>query len=164
MPDILIQKSDTILFADGVEIPAAFLVTAALTDFARAMIARSLIDGTSLQVKTFAVGSGGHDTTDFTSGLSIGTAVMESDLRILVFGPEPIDIIEDPNDTSKSFYLRVEGDEAIAALSEIGVYAEIQNSPFPAEDGTTFLFAIGHFAAQTHVPGMISVFRMIVNQ
>jgi hypothetical protein len=144
-------------------------ILALLTNTGRTNLARIITDGLSFQLTSFAVGTDGYDKT---SVVTVSTATMPNpalaDLEthfwpaITIIPPtEPIDMYQQPNLMAQAVLCRVEWNEAIAALGEIGVWATILWSPVPAEIGTDFLFAIAHFPVQAKSVKHTYLYRMI---
>jgi hypothetical protein len=119
---------------------ASFAVEAIPTDVGRQRMGQDMIDGYGWKITRFAVGSGGHDQLDPTRALTPDTSVQT--LPDLVFGPEDIDDDQLYAVYCPQFLCVLEEAEAIAALSNIGIYATMQAGP---EVGTEYLYAIGNF-------------------
>jgi hypothetical protein len=119
---------------------ASLAIEGLLTDIGRQRMAQDMIDGYGWKITKFAVGSGGHDPLDPTRALTPNTGV--ESLPDLVFGPEAID-----DGTLYSVYCPqvlcvLEEAEAVAALSNIGIYAAMQDGP---EEDIEYLLAIGNY-------------------
>lgn len=141
------------------QIPYVYEVNAKTTSLGRYLMARGSVDGTSVRAVEFAVGRGGYDTFDYT----IATPV-NSEARFLedpVLSSEPINQYEFPNPECACYYCILEIGEANYALGEIGVWAEIQNSPIGPENGTKFLYAIGHFPLKAKNSDMRMALRVV---
>lgn len=117
-------------------------IDAEMTFQARRLMGRGLTDGTSFQMKQFVVGQGGFDPFDYKIALPVNPDVTV--LEDLIF-TDVIDEYERPNPQNACAYCVLEKAEANVTLGEIGIISEIQCSPFPAENGTTFLSHVGHF-------------------
>jgi len=61
------------------------------------------------------------------------------------------------------YFCRVPRDQAVEGLGEIGLWAKIHNSPFPAEIGTFILFAIGHTPCQCKPELAVHVSRVRIS-
>lgn len=58
------------------------------------------------------------------------------------------------------YYCKVPREEAVAALGEIGLWAEIIQSPFPGEIGTKFMFAKQHDPCQCKHDNAVHIHRV----
>lgn len=136
-----------------------FTISARTTSFARKITARSQIDGTSYRYRYFDVGMGGYDPFDVTKALRVdadaGTLIDPLGLN------KPIDRWENPNPQAISYYCTLLPSEANYLLGEVGIWAEIQNSPNPHENGLLYLSAIGHFPAKAKNSDMTMALRVI---
>lgn len=136
-----------------------FSVDAEMTTRARYILARGSVDGTSLWPKEFSVGTGGFDAYDYAVALPVNPDSVTLDADLF---RDTIDNYEEPNDQCASFHCILENGEANQTLGEIGIWAEIQNSPVAGENGTQILFAIGHFPLQAKNSSMRYGLRVIV--
>lgn len=136
-------------------------VVAAVTDGARQFMARSLTDGTSFRVVEFAVGTSGYDVANPLSAILVDPTA--TSLASEVFR-DVIDQVETAtlDGTSKSFVGRIGRDELQAGIGEIGLFAEILDSPFPAEIGTKFLFALAHQPLNVKTDRHVASYRIVV--
>lgn len=117
-------------------------IDAEMTYLARHLMARGMTDGTSLRIVRFAVGQGGFDPFDYKVALPVNPDVQV--LEDPVFA-DYVDYYERPNPQNACAYCLLDFAEANYTLGEIGLWAEIQNSPIPTENGTQILSAVGHF-------------------
>jgi len=111
------------------------------------LMSQSKIDGTNYAVLEFGVGTGGYVPTD------PGTITPVSPLAISLVNEIYRDRIEavtydaDGPPWTVDYWCRVPREEAVEAIGEIGLYAQIISSPsYPV--GSWILFAIMHFPAQ----------------
>lgn len=119
-----------------------------VTNVGNAMIARSILDGTIYAVTEFSVGVGGYPIGDPGTVTPVNLADTTLSSEVYRGRVGFVDWVVDP-DWEVQYYCRVPRDEAYGGLGELGLWAEILWSPFPAEIGTFFLFALGHFPCQT---------------
>lgn len=136
-------------------------VVAAVTDIARQYMARSLTDGTAFQVVEFAVGTSGYDASNPLTATVVDPTA--TSLQSEVFR-DVIDQVETAtlDGTAKSFVGRIARDELQAGIGEVGIFAEILSSPFPAEVGTKFLFAIAHQPLNVKTDRHVASYRIVV--
>jgi hypothetical protein len=117
-------------------------IDAEMTYLARHLMARGTTDGTSLQIKQFTVGQGGFDPFNYKVALPVNPDTQ------LLYDPvftSDVDYYEHPNPQNACAYCLLDFAEANYTLGEIGLWAEIQNSPIATENGTKILSAVGHF-------------------
>jgi hypothetical protein len=136
-------------------------IAAVVTDLARQFMARSLTDGTSFQVVDFAVGTSGYDPANPLSAVVVdpgATALISEVFRDVIDQVETATL----DGTSKSFVGRISRTELQAGIGEIGLFAEIKDSPFPAEIGTKFLFALAHQPLNVKTDRHVASYRIIV--
>ena len=135
----------------GEPVPHLFLqIDAEMTTLARRYTARGHTDGTSLRCTDFAVGQGGFDPLDYLAAIPVNPDVFNIVDQVFT---DTIDYIEWANSRSVSFYCFIDTNEAAGAyLGEIGIYAEIQNSPIVSENGNVLLYAVGHFPLVIKAP------------
>lgn len=136
-------------------------VVAVVTDVARQYMARSLTDGTSFQIVEFAVGTSGYDPANPLSAVTVdpgATALISEIFRDVIDQVETATL----DGTAKSFVGRIARDELEAGIGEIGLFAEILDSPFPAEIGTKFLFAVAHQPLNVKTDRHVASYRIIV--
>lgn len=120
-----------------------------LTDLGRASINRMPVEAFRLDNFSFAVGRGGYDPSDVLTATvpdPVDVALQDQVFPALP-NPnyEPVDRIERPGERSIAFLCRVEPGEALAGLGELGVFAQIVESPVPAEIGDWIMFGLVHF-------------------
>lgn len=141
------------------QLPFTFEVNAKTTSLGRRMLARSSVDGTSIRAVQFGVGRGGYDTFNYTTATPVNSEA--TTLEDPVLSGEAIDELERPNPECACYYCLLETGQANYALGEIGIWAIIENSPISTENGTTFLFAIGHFPLKAKNSNMKMSLRVI---
>lgn len=130
------------------------------TNTGRNMLARSLVEGLAFKISRFSVGVGGYDPTTFIHALPVDNTV--TNLQSPIF-EDYIDLVETPNEKGRSFYCRLQPDEANNGLGEIGIWGEIVSSPEnPAEVGDYFLFAIAHQPFEGKNEDHTYIYRMVV--
>jgi len=136
-------------------------VEAKITDIARQYIARSICDGTAFKVDTFAVGSGGYDISYPTRAIEVNSASTELDAEIF---RGTITIVEEVvvDGTSKSFVCRLAQNDISGGIGEIGLFATIIDSPYPAEVGAQFLVCLAHQPLNTKTKNHVTTYRVIV--
>ena len=136
-------------------------VVAVVTDVARQFMARSLTDGTSIKVVDFAVGTSGYDPANPLSAVIVdpgATALISEVFRDVIDQVETATL----DGTAKSFVGRISREELQAGIGEIGLFAEILDSPFPFEVGTKFLFAVAHQPLNVKTDRHVASYRIIV--
>lgn len=136
-------------------------VTATVTDRARTLVARSITDGTSIKITSFAVGTGGYDVSNPLSALTVDP--MDTSLSAEVFR-DIINKVETAtlDNTSKAFVGRIGPTELEAGIGEVALFAEILSSPFPAEVGTTFMFAVAHQPLNVKTRSHVVSYRIVL--
>lgn len=118
-----------------------------VTDAGRAALARIPVDGLRFNTFEFQIGRGGYDAEDpmiVVTPDPSDTALLDP---IWPAADEyaPVTRIDRPTIGGVAFLCRVEADEALVGIGEIGVFATITASPSnPGEVGDRFLFAIAH--------------------
>jgi len=119
-----------------------------LTNQADLIINRSTTDDTEWSVEEFAIGTGGYNPATPTTVIPVNKADVALINEIARFPVTDITFTYDtPSDVI--YWCRVPRDVvAKRTVGEIGLYATITWSPFPAEIGTSFLFAILHTPGQ----------------
>jgi hypothetical protein len=139
-------------------------IVATLTDIGRLNIARATMGEISFVLKGFAVGRLGYNSTNPVKITPIDpTQVALGDQFFPVTGNKPLEMVEKPTPATVVANCRLASDEAVSALGEIGLYAEIiHSSVSSAEIGTEFLLALGHFPIQTKTLRQAVVFRFII--
>ncbi len=138
-------------------------IIATLTDTARTNFARMTLGLLSFELAGFAVGRSGYNATNPVHILPIDSSL--TDLEDHFFPPSGIkvlDAIETPTPTTIVADCRLSKDDAIAALGEIGVWAQIVYSINAPDIGTTFLLAVSHFPIVTKTLRQAILYRMII--
>jgi len=72
-------------------------------------------------------------------------------------------LIEMPTAESLSFLSRVGENQGMGAYGELGLWAEVLQSTFPAEIGRRVLFAVAHFPIQPKMDRAVITFRVIIS-
>ena len=136
-------------------------VEAKLTSIGRQYIARSICDGTSFKIDTFAVGSGGYDVAYPTKAISVDTNSINLDAEIF---RGAITTVEEVlvNGTSKSFVSRLAQNAVSGGIGEIGLFATILNSPYLDEIGSQFLFCLAHQPLNVKTKNHVTTYRIVV--
>jgi len=137
-------------------------VEAKLTDLAMQYIARSICDGTSFRLDTFAVGCGGYDVSYPTRAVEVNSASTDLDAEIY---RGAITAVEDVliDGTSKSFVARLSQASVSGGIGEIGLFATILSSPdYPTEVGGQFLFCMAHQPLNTKTLNHVTTYRVLV--
>lgn len=136
-------------------------VRAVVTTVARQFLARSITDGTALQVTHFALGTSGYDPSNPLSAIDVDP---ESTALISEIFRDSVDLVETAtlDATAKSFVLRVAREELSAGIGEIGLIATVLNSPYPSEVGTQILFALAHQPLNVKTKNHVYSFRVIL--
>jgi len=119
-----------------------------LTDIGRQSLNRMPVEIFRIGVFSFAVGTGGYDPGDPLVATQPDQFAVELENKVFPVGMgayEPVDRVERPNETGISFLCRIETDEALVGLGELGIFAQILQSPVPEEVGTWFMFGLMHF-------------------
>jgi hypothetical protein len=128
-----------------------------LTQGAINMMNRSLLDGTIYAVTDFALGKGGFVPTSPWQVVPVNpldTALANElyrdqiDRVTLDRDVSPPPPPPPPQPTIVRYWCRLPRDVIRDAIGEVGLYATILWSPFPAEIGTKFLFALQHIPCQ----------------
>lgn len=143
---------------------------------------RALIVGVNYDFKDLAgsvtVGTGltavsGVDTK-FTTELSVldyiniagevhQVSVITDDFNLVLGTPHVAGATNAPyrgTPITVDYFCRVPREEAVAALGEIGLWAEIFQSPFPSEIGTKFMFAKQHDPCQCKHKDAVHIHRV----
>lgn len=125
-----------------------FEVDAEITSLARRLMARGRTDGTSIQVITFSIGKGGTDPFDYRVAVPVNPDADALDIPVNI-GTDPtrpITYYERPNPNAACCFCQIDNTEVVSQLGEIGLWANIENSPTQAENAAPpFLAAIAHF-------------------
>jgi hypothetical protein len=134
-----------------------------LTDEAILFINRAKTDGTLYAVRDFAVGAGGFDPLVPTTVTPINTAdtalaAEHYRARVQRITYDTTNYPVDPWEVT--YWCRVPRNEAVIALGEVGLFAEIIWSPIPAEIGTWFMFALAHMPCQCRHPNTVHLYRL----
>lgn len=144
-------------------------VFASMTDGGLALLASARVEGLAYKLIGFRVGRGGYDTTTPTNALPITSSVTELDDPVFPptsTSPEPFDRIEYATATENAVSLvcRLDSGEALAGLGEIGIYAEILESPAdPTEVGNVVLFSVAHRPLFGKTTFDVGVWRFVHN-
>lgn len=136
-----------------------------LTEIGRTSLARATLGEISFKLSGFAVGRGGYNSTNPVKVDAINPALTDLiDQFFPTIGTtKSIEYIERPTPSTIVANCRLASSEAVSALGEIGLWAEIVDSTISiGEIGTTFLLATGHFPIQTKTLRQAIVYRFIV--
>ncbi len=135
-------------------------IEARVTDMGRAMLARAITDGTALKIVEMALGSSGYDPSDPTRALWVDPASTQLENEIL---RRDIDHVEQPGYLgSRGYVCRFDQDSFVGGVGEIALWAEILDSPDPAEVGTQFMFALAHQGLNTKTKHHLQSYRVFV--
>lgn len=138
-------------------------IIATLTDEARTYFAQSTLGILSFKLKGFAVGRSGYNSTNPVKITPIDGSLTDlEDHFFPTTGIKSLEAIETPTLTTVVANCRLAKDEAVSALGEIGVWAEIVYSLAPSEIGTTFLLAVSHFPIVTKTLRQAILYRVII--
>lgn len=145
----------------GLSAADALSINAKVTTFAREMVSRSIVDGTSFKITKFSVGIGGYDVSYPIFSTQVDPTAQE--LIAEVFRKE-ISLVETPllSGIAKSFVCRLTKEDIKAGIGEIGLIAEIINSPYSAEIGTEFLFAAVHQPLNAKTLNHVVTYRVVI--
>jgi len=164
----------------GGDIPPYLLfdIDAEITARARNYLARGSMDGTSIKVVSFSVGTGGADLFDYRVATPVDTDAidLEAPTPILVGPPDIMTKLitqyEHPNPMASCAYCQLDAAEGNDVLSEVALWAEVLKSPYQYEDPNlpnpppiakvTFLAAIGHFPVKAKNSSMQYALRVNV--
>lgn len=141
------------------------IAVAALTDAGRNALARSLVGEISFQVTSFAVGRSGYQDTNPVKVMPLDTSLPSLIDQIYPSVPNLASVagFERPYPKTLVVNCRLASTEAVSALGEIGLWAEIIYSPAnPPEVGTKFLFAVSHFPLCTKILKKVMVYRFVI--
>lgn len=143
----------------GVSDPTDYQLT---DDATVTYLPRSLTDGTIYAVTQFSVGTAGYlvpepytVTAVNPADVALGNEVYRGNIAWLEY-----DGLSTP--WTVDYWCRVPRDVAQGGIGEIGLWAEILWSPFPAEIGTFFLFALAHVPCQGRHPNAVMFFKLRV--
>lgn len=138
-------------------------IIAVLTDEARTKFAQMTLGMLSFKVKGFAVGRSGYNSTNPVKITPIDGSLTDiEDHFFPTVGIKLVEAVELPTPSTVVANCRLGKDDAIAALGEIGVWAEIVYSLAPSEIGNTFLMAVSHFPIVTKTLRQAILYRMII--
>jgi hypothetical protein len=145
----------------GMQAEEALIVHAKVTDLARRYLSRALTDGTAFQITKFAVGLGGYNTAFPIFALPVDPTLEHLDAEVY---RDTVDLVETPSTTgvAKSFVCRLNKDDIRAGIGEIGLIAEILDSPYATEIGTTFLFAKVHQPLNSKTFSHVQTYRVVI--
>lgn len=132
-----------------------------LTTAGVALLNQSKIDGTIFAVTEFGVGTGGYATADPGTVVAVNPAdtalvneVYRDRITSVTFDADTLPWVVD-------YWCRVPRGEAIEAIGELGLYAQVINSPsIPV--GTWILFAIMHFPAQCRHDKNVHLYKVSI--
>ena len=122
-----------------------FEVDAELTSRARALLARSVTDGTASKMIEFAMGSGGVELFDYLATVPVNPDAIDLDSPLVPPVVKAIDYYERSNQQSGCCYCIVDFSEANDLLSEIAIWGTVMWSPRLSEIGMRFCAALAHF-------------------
>ena len=138
---------------------------ASLTDAGRNAFARALSGEISFKATSFAVGQSGYQDSDpmLVQPINPGATGLISQFFPVSPGLQPISSFETPYAKTLVINCRLGPNDAVSALGELGVWAEIIYSPSnPAEVGTTFLMALVHTPVSAKTRNKVVVFRVVI--
>lgn len=137
-------------------------IIATLTDLGRTNFTRAANGEISFKLVGFAVGREGYNMANPVLVVPIITAnTALLDQIFPVSGIKALESIEWPTPKTVVANCRLASTEAISALGEIGLWAEIMYSTIPAEIGTQFMLAVSHFPLSTKTNRQVVVYRII---
>ena len=149
--------------------PASNIV-ATITDKARNLSARSIVEGLSFSVFGWSLGRGGYNDTNpvlvkpvLSTATALEDQVFPSPSTQQQFSSTDFDY---PNSRSLSCSCRILMDTASVnyGMGEIGLWCKILNSPTtPAENNQVHLFSIAHFPIQTITKNTAKIFRVVTS-
>lgn len=135
-----------------------------LTDFGRTQFARVILGEVSFTVKGFAVGRDGIVTSN-----PVKVTPIDPSLTGLIDhfyppagGIKDFEAIENPLPSTVVVNCRLDSDESVAGLGEIGLWAETVFSTTPSEVGNIDMIAVGHFPLQTKTLRQAILYRIII--
>ena len=145
----------------GLASDGALTIQAKVTNLARQMIARSLVDHTAFKITEFAVGTGGYDPSYPLASTLVDPSKQE--LISEVFRG-PVNTVETPliSGIAKAFICRLAREDLQAGIGEFGLIAEILWSPYSSEIGTTFLFAAVHQPLSGKTLNHVATTRVVI--
>jgi hypothetical protein len=139
-------------------------ILASLTDTARTNFARMTLGEISFVLTGFAVGRGGYNSTNPVHITPIVTSLSAlEDQFFPLTGVKILESIETPYPQTIIANCRLGRDDAVSALGEIGIWAEIIYSAVnPGEVGTSFLLGVSHFPIMTKTLRQAILYRVII--
>jgi len=138
-------------------------IVATLTDEGRTSFAQMTMGLLSFNLAGFAVGRGGYNATNPVKITPIDGSLTALEHQFFpVTGIKALETIETPTLTTVVANCRLAKDEAVSALGEIGVWAEIIYSIAPSDIGRTFLLAVSHFPIVTKTLRQAILYRVII--
>lgn len=139
-------------------------IIANLTDTGRTNFARMTLGEISFILDGFAVGRGGYNATNPVHITPLVTSSTTLDDQFFpLTGTKALEAIETPYPQTIVANCRLAKDEAVAALGEIGIWAQIIYSAVnPSEVGTTFLLGLSHFPIMTKTLRQAILYRVIL--
>jgi hypothetical protein len=137
-------------------------ITTTLTDAGRNAFARALLGEISIKIVGFNVGASGYEDANPVKILPVTSAKASLDAPIFpTTGFKPIESFERPYPYTLIVNCRLSSTEAVSALGELGIYAEIVYSGTLSEIGTTFMFAYANMPMFTKTSRHVNLFRFI---
>lgn len=139
-------------------------IIATLTDEGRTNFARMTLGEISFTLDGFAVGRGGYNATNPVHITPIvGSLTALDDQFFPLVGTKTLESVENPYPSTIVANCRLAKDEAVSALGEIGLWANIIYSAVnPLEVGTTFLLAVSHFPIMTKTLRQAILYRLLI--
>jgi len=138
-------------------------IIAVLTEEARTYFAQMTLGYMSFKLCGFAVGRGGYDGTNPVKIVAIDSSSTSLiDQFFPTTGIKVLETIETPTLSTVVANCRLAKDDAVSALGEIGVWAEIIYSIVPSDIGRQFLLAVSHFPIVTKTLRQAILYRMII--
>jgi hypothetical protein len=139
-----------------------FEIDATITSRARAFLARSVTDGTAIQMIAFSVGAGGLEPFNYRAAVPVSPDAVDLEVPLVPPITKALTWYERPNPESGCCYCVVDFAEANDLLSEIAIWGTVLWSPYLSEIGTTFCAAIAHFPLVVKTNSMRYGFRVNV--
>lgn len=162
MSDFGTSEFGTALFGGDPTPYLLFDVDAEITSRARAFLARAPVDGTSIKMIEFSLGSGGLEFFNYQATVPVNPDAIDLDIPLVPAVVKPIDHYESPNPQSGCCYCIVDASEANDLLSEIAIWGTVVRSPRVHEIGMRFCAAIAHFPLVAKNDSMRYGFRVNV--
>ncbi len=148
---------------------ATSTIQSALTDQGRDLLARSLLGQVSFQFSGFQAGRAGYELANPVIAESVysGSTQLEDPIFPLGgVGVAPLITIEAPYATVVSPVCRLNRNDALYGIGEIGLYVRIARSIPPADAfyvvGEDYLFALAHTPIMSKTDKTILVFRFVI--